>query len=204
MSSIKRLFDVVSLPVKGARVGMGLMSLLALALTACNTDNLAPSDSDKRPAIVAGSTGYLPGQLAADFTLPAVGGGSFTLSENLATGALPAEAVVLYFTMWCPTCDEHMSHMASTVIPQFAGRDVRWVVVDYVSGSVSQTQTMAAANGYLGGAFTLTSDASQAVLRQFSAAMGTTIVIDPTGKILLNEDYRNGANLAAVLHALLP
>lgn len=168
-------------------------------------DDLLPSDSDERAAVVFGSVGHLPGQVVADFTLIDTRGTPFTLSEQLTGGATPADAVVLYFTMWCPICLSHSDHILNTVMPQFTGRgDVRYMLVDYVSGSVALSRASEWANGYGGSPFTVLADVDQALLNQFDAAMGSTVVIGPDGSVLMNEDYRTGSNLTLMLEALLP
>jgi hypothetical protein len=177
----------------------------ALLLSACDLGDLTPSGRDKRQAVVAGSLGYLPTQRPADFTLSDTGGNDFNLAQQLSGGATPADAVVLYFTMWCPICLGHSDHMIYAVIPRFKNRgSVRYVLVDYVSGSVSQSYYAEAANGYVGSDFTVLADSQQAVFHQFHAAMGSVVVIDGNGIIRLNEDYRDGSRLAETLDGILP
>ena len=87
----------------------GFLLLLMVLLAGCGgmTDDLVPSGSDKRPAVVPGTTGPLVGQNAPDFTLPDTLGTSVTLSSVITTTGV--KGAVLYFTMWCPICDSHMS-----------------------------------------------------------------------------------------------
>jgi peroxiredoxin len=179
---------------------------LLLLLGGCQIgDNLNPSGDDRRPDVTPGTIGYLPGQTAADFSVADSHGDTVTLSQHLAGGATPADAVVLYFTMWCPICLSHSDHLALTVAPQFATRGtVRYFLVDYVSGSVSATHSAEMINGYDGSVFATLADVDQAVYDQFHAAMGTVVVIDANGKILVNEDYRDGSPVMDVLDALLP
>lgn len=186
-----------------------LLLLVALlpALAGCNdvTDDLLPSNSDERGAVVAGSIGFLPTQKAADFTVADSLGNTFTLSDHLAGGSAAVDAVVLYFTMWCPVCLSHSDHLYNVVRPQFSGRgNVVYALVDYVSGSVTATRLAALANGYAGSAFVTLADVDQGLLDQFNAAMATVVVIDSSGTILLNEDYRDGSPLVAALDQLLP
>ncbi len=181
-------------------------ALLALVLGGCQMgDDLNPSSRDQRPEVNSGSTGYMPGQKAADFTLPTIDGTDFTLSDHLAGGTDPADAVVLYFTMWCPICLAHTDHLHAEIVPRFEGRGtVVWALVDYVSGSVEVSRATALANGYGGAPFTTLVDGDQRLLDQLNGAMGTVVVIGPDGTIELNEDYRTGADLAATLERLLP
>jgi peroxiredoxin len=164
-------------------------------LSACG-DNLVPSGEDKRPTVQAGTPGSAVGQLAPAFTVSNINGNSITLANAL-TGK---QGIVLYFTMWCPICDSHMSNMRSSVVPNFP--NVGFYIVDYVSGSVSDAASAAAANGYAGGMFTVMSDAAHQLTNSYQGTMGTTIVIDNTGIVRMNEDYRDGSNLKSVLAAL--
>ncbi len=183
------------------------LAALVSVLSGCGdlTDDLNPSGDDKRPTVVAGTTGYMPGQLAADFTISTSMADNFQLSDHLAAGSAPADVVVLYFTMWCPICLAHSDHIYNVVMPQFAGRGtVVYGLVDYVSGSVSAARASEQANGYAGSDFVTLVDGQRALMDQFNGAMGTVVVIDANGTILMNEDYRNGVTLMTVLEQQLP
>lgn len=176
---------------------LALLPILALA-AGCNGvgEDLSPSAADRRPPVVSGTTGPAVGQNAPDFTLPGTLGESVTLSASLAG----RRAIVLYFTMWCPICDAHMSHMRSAVIPAYP--DVAFLVIDYVSGTVADALRSETENGYLGSGFTVLVDPGNPVLHAYAATMGTTVVVDNTGVIRMNEDYGNGARLLSVLGGL--
>jgi len=108
--------------------------------------------------------------------------------------------VVFYFTMWCPICDSHMSNMRSYVAPLFP--DIGFYAVDYVSGSVTGAASAASASGYSGGIFSILADTSHTLQDNFQATMGTTVVVDSSGTIKLNEDFRDGLRLVAELNRL--
>ncbi len=183
-----------------------LFSVLVF-LTACGeiTDDLNPSSSDQREDVVDGSIGNMPGQILSDFTIIDTENNDFTLSEHLNGGTTPADVIVLYFTMWCPVCLSHTDHIHNFIIPQFSGRGtVVYALVDYVSGSVSITRASAEANGYANSVFTILADEDQQLFNQLNAAMGSVVVIDNDGTILLNEDYRTGTALAEILEQQLP
>lgn len=174
-----------------------LLLTLLLVPAGCDTmDDLAPSGSDQRPPVTAGTVGPSVGQVAPDFTLPDTLGTTVTLAAALAS----SKAAVLYFTMWCPVCDAHMSHMRSAVIPAYP--DVRFLVADYVSGSVVEARNSEVANGYAGSGFTVLVDIGNPVLHSYAATMGTTVVVDNTGVIRMNEDYKDGARLQDALSNL--
>ena len=184
-----------------------LIVMLGGSLGACNdlTNDLVPSGSDKRGDVAIGTTGSRPGQIAADFSITDSLDNTFTLADHLSGGSQPADAIVLYFTMWCPICLSHTDHMLTTIIPQFNARGtVVYGLVDYVSGSVIMSRATELANGYGGSAFTTLVDIHQGLMDQFNAAMGTVVVIAGDGTILLNEDYRNGSALQDTLDRQLP
>ena len=171
-------------------------ALLSLAVTvaACG-NNLLPSGEDQRPAATGGS-GYAVGQTAPDFTMGDTSGGTVSLSALNAAG----KTVVLYFTMWCPICDAHMQHMQTTAMAQYP--NAVYIAVDYLSGSVAAAAAAQNSAGYGSTPFIVAADVGQTVLNACHATMGTTVVIDSTGVVRMNEDYRDGAALLAVMGAL--
>jgi peroxiredoxin len=167
---------------------------MLLILAGCG-DNLLPSGEDRRPAVQIGSTGPSVGQKAPDFSVSDTNANTVTLASALAS----RKGIVFYFTMWCPICDSHMSHLRSTTIPIFP--DVGFYAVDYVSGSVIDAGNAANANGFAG-SFTVLADINHVLLNNFQATMGTTVVVDSTGIVRMNEDYRDGSRLNSVLAGL--
>ncbi len=176
-----------------------LCCLLILAsLSACGniTDDWAPSGSDQRPSVPAGTTGSAVGQNAPDFSVLDTNGNTVTLASALAS----RRGIVLYFTMWCPTCDSHMSHMLNSTVPVFP--DVGFFAVDYVSGTVAEARDAQISNGYAGTALAVLADTDHFLLQSYQGTMGTTVVIDRAGIVRMNEDYRDGSRLQAILAAL--
>lgn len=159
-------------------------------------DDLAPSGSDLRSPVIPGSLGATVGQSAPDFTLSDTLGNPVTLSDVVST----VQGVVLYFTMWCGTCDTHMSTMKTFLIPAYP--NVRFYAVDYVSGSVADARKAEVDNGYAGSGFTVLADSQQSVSGLYQATMATTVVIDKNGIVRLNEDFKDGQRLQAVLAGL--
>ncbi len=173
---------------------MILLAIL-LVLAACGTD-LIPSATDKRPPAQCGTTGPNICQKAPDFTVSDTLGNTVTLSV-----VVPAhKGVVLYFTMWCPTCDTQMSFIRDNLIPLYP--DVVFYAVDYVSGTVAEARNAEVSNGYAGSGFIVLADTVQTILTEYSGTMGTTVVIDKDGIIQMNEDFKNGSKLQSVLAAL--
>jgi peroxiredoxin len=176
---------------------IGLL-LIAASLTVSSGcgDNLAPSGADQRPPVQNGSTGAFVGQKAADFSVSDTNGTIVTLASALAA----RKGVVFYFTMWCPICDVHMSNIRSSIAPSFPS--VGFYLVDYVSGTVSDASGAASSNGYAGGIFTILADTNHVLSNNFLGTMGTTVVVDNTGIIRMNEDFRDGTRLQATLAGL--
>ena len=173
------------------------MAIFVLLLVAgCQEigDDLTPSGADRRPDVVAGSMGTQVDQQSPDFVVQDTLGISYALSTEVAT----ADAVVLYFTMWCPICDSHASHMRSATIPDFP--QVRFFLVDYVTGSITASRSAQLSNGYAGS--TVLVDVDQSLFDLYQASMGTTVVIDSAGIVKMNEDYKDGVKLRAVLESL--
>jgi len=175
-----------------------VLILFFLAVTACAdmTDDLNPSGEDKRPEVEAGSIGPYVGQQAPDFTVSDTLNNSVTLSEELAD--VNFNGIVLYFNMWCPLCDSHMSHMRENIVPVFPL--TKFYIVDYVTGSVSTSRSSQVANGFTD--FTVLVDIDQFIVNSYNATMGTTVVIDTNGTIKMNEDYKDGSRLRTTLESL--
>ncbi len=159
-------------------------------------DDLLPSAEDKRAITSTDGIGPKVGQIAPDFTLNDTLYTPHTLSSELSD----ARAVVLYFNMWCPICDTHVDHLRRSIIPRFP--DIKFFLIDYVSGSESLSRSNQLANGYTD--FTiLVAPENSGLTRMYQATMGSTIVIDsPAQVVLMNEDFLDGSRLIEILEAL--
>jgi peroxiredoxin len=166
--------------------------ILAFILSGCG--DLNPSSADLRPPVEPGTSGPAVGQIAPDFALFDTLNNTISLTAELVS----ADAVVLYFTMWCPICDSHMSHMRANIIPNFP--NVKFYMVDYVSGNVEYSRDAQLANGYAD--LDVLVDDIQEALNLYDATMGSTIVIDKSQIVQLNEDYKDGTRLVEVLNLL--
>lgn len=184
-----------------------VLVMMLAGLIACDIqDDLLPSSSDERGAVIPGSIGHLPTQVAADFTVKDVYGNDFVLYDHLTIGSnsTPADVVVLYFTMWCPACLADTDTLYTNIIPQFSSRGtVVYALVDYVSDSVNYAYSTAQSNGYLGSSYEILADTNNLLENQFNGAMGITVVIDSDGTILMNEDYKSD-KLIEILDQQLP
>jgi peroxiredoxin len=178
---------------------MRWLLLLLLLLAGCGgmMDDLNPSSANKVTPSQPGTIGPAVGQIAPDFTLSDTLGNSVTLSSELTT--TNTKGVVLFYTMWCPLCDGDMTNMRNSFVPAFP--NVRFFAVDYVSGSVAAAAGAEQDNGFAGSGITVLAD-TQNVLNLYQATMETTVVIDRTGVVRMNESYKNGARLQTVLSGL--
>ena len=171
----------------------------ALACAGCTvTDDLFPTGKDERGIGDAGTVGPGVGQSAPGFSTLTSLSDSITLSSELAQPG--TRAVVLYFAMWCPVCNSHMDHLVRGVIPLFP--DVRFLAVDYLSGSVGDVRANVVANGYAAAPLSVLADLDNAITAAYKGTMGTTVVIDGAGIVRMNEDYKNGARLRQMLEGL--
>jgi len=153
-------------------------------LTGC-VEDLNPSSKDLREDQIL---------TAENFTAITTLNESIILEDELLTH----DAVVLYFTMWCSLCDQHMDHMRRYIIDDYP--NVRFLMVDYVSGNIDQAHSSQLNSGYAD--LTVLVDNENALLTSFNATMASVIVIDDQNNILLNEDYKNGSRLIDTLKAL--
>ena len=169
------------------------VAILLLGLAGCQSD-LNPSGEDKRATVQAGIIGDQVGQIAPDFTLESTLNTFHTLSSEYGIH----QGVVFYFTMWCPVCDSHMSHMRATYVPEYP--NVQFFIVDYVNATVANARTAQLSNGY--GNMTVLADVNQSVLNLYDGTMGTTVVVDRYGVVQMNQDYSDGSKLGKVLGAL--
>ncbi len=172
----------------------------ALALPGCGSmaDDLFPSGKDLTGAS-AGTEGPGVGQVAPDFTLAAAAGGEVSLSGAVAG----ARGAVLYFTMWCPICDGHMLDMQGSLIGEFP--EVRFLALDYVSGSAAAAAEAEAAAGWAGSGFTTLADVGAVEARYFKAFMAV-VVVDRDRVVRYRGEYDQAAvrRALAALPAVAP
>lgn len=179
-----------------AKVHMVGLCLLMVMIASCNGtgDDLNPSSSDHTSATQTGTIGSEVGQNAPDFTLSDTLGNPVTLSSVLPT----TPGVVIYFSMeWCPICEVHLDSLRATIVPDYP--DVLFYVVDYTGSSIEGVLNWSQASGYADGKWTVLADTSQSVLNLYQGTMSTTVVIDKSGVVRMNEDYKDGARLQEIL-----
>lgn len=126
----------------------------------------------------------------------------FSLSTNsldqLSNRLQTHDAVVLYFTMWCPVCDSHMSHIRSQFKSQYPDVDI--IFVDYVSGTINNARGAQTSSGYSD--FDVIADYDDQLQSYLGGTMASTIVIDKNFTVLMNEEFKTGSQLSLVLNDL--
>jgi len=100
-----------------------LFSIFLLSACSDVLDDLNPSGTDERGDYDASTIGYHPGETAPDFAVFDTLNNTFVMSAEL----VGSDAIVLYFTMWCPICDSHMTHMRTNIIPDYP--DVKFTLL---------------------------------------------------------------------------
>jgi peroxiredoxin len=174
---------------------MRLLLPFLLLLSACGIgDDLFPSGADQRPAVIPGSIGPAVGQVAPDFTIPDLAGAPVSLYSTLAS----SRGVVLYFTMWCPICDAHMSDLRANALPAYP--DIPILVIDYLSGSPAAAKASQVASGWDVPGFTYLADVDGSLERFYGAGMAV-VVIGHDQVVRMNGEY-SWPRLQAVLGAL--
>lgn len=167
---------------------VGASLFLMMVLSGCQED-LLPSDQDLGP-----SARSQVGITLDDQTFSLSDASQSTLTERLQT----ADAVVLYFTMWCPVCDLHMSHIRDTLKSHYPSVD--FMFVDYVSGTIAASEQARTSSGYRD--FDVIADVDNSLERLFSATMATTVVIDKNFIVQFQEEFKDGSRLVNVLDQL--
>ena len=162
--------------------------IMVLFITGCQED-LMPSNDPIESTLVSRE-----GEVIDDLALTFSDGTSGSISERLSTH----DAVVLYFTMWCPICDAHMSHIRNQIQPQY--NNVDFIFVDYVSGSIVETMNVQRASGYTD--FDVIADINNELETYFNGTMATTIIIDKNFIVKLNSLFKTGNEIKDKLDTL--
>jgi peroxiredoxin len=163
-----------------------LIPCIALLLSACIED-LAPESKDIR------SSDSFEVKISEDFNITTTTDEVVNLADELANN----DAVVLYFTMWCTTCGGHMDEInyKSDSYP-----NIRFLLVDFISGSISQAKRQQRDNGYNN--MTTLVDNDNILENMYDGKMAATIVINNQSEIIFNEVYKS--RLYDVLDSLNP
>lgn len=163
-----------------------LIPCIALLLSACIED-LAPESKDIR------SSDSFEVKISEDFNITTTTDEVVNLADELANN----DAVVLYFTMWCTTCGGHMDEInyKSDSYP-----NIRFLLVDFISGSISQAKRQQRDNGYNN--MTTLVDNDNILENMYDGKMAATIIINNQSEIIFNEVYKS--RLYDVLDSLNP
>ena len=161
---------------------------LALSMSGCEED-LVPDDSALEQDGRASVNTYVD-----TFSVNLTTGENLELTTRLET----RDAVVFYFTMWCPICDSHMNHIRKSLLDAYP--NVAFVMVDYVSGNTADSRASQSAGGY--GSLDVVADTDDFLQILLQGTMGSIAVIDKNQVIQLNEYFRSDENLTRVLNQL--
>ncbi len=166
-------------------ISLALLCTALITLTACEED-LLPSGSQL--------TQNATGMTLDNFNVSLNTSEQVELTQTLETN----DAVVLYFTMWCPICDSHMNHIRNQLVDAYP--NVAFIMVDYVSGSLSNSRTSQLNSGY--GDFNVIADTDDYLQNLLQGTMGSIVIIDKNQVVLFNEYFKNDQALTQVLDNL--
>jgi thiol-disulfide isomerase/thioredoxin len=152
-----------------------LLISVALLLSAC-VEDLVPESKDIR------SSENLEVIVSDNFNILSTEEIVVSLEEQLAS----YDSVVLYFTMWCTTCSSHMDEINYKMD---AYPNVRFLMVDFISSSISQAQNYQRDNGYK--QMTTLVDNNDILQKMYDGKMASTIIINRQQEIIFNEVYKS-------------
>lgn len=148
---------------------------MALLLSAC-VEDLAPESKDIR------SSEDFEIIISDDFNLLSTEEISIELEDELANH----DAVVLYFTMWCTTCSGHMDKINYKMDSY---PNIRFLMVDFISSSISQSKNYQRDNGY--NQMTTLVDNNDTLQDMYDGKMASTVIINNQKEIIFNEVYKS-------------
>ncbi len=132
--------------------------------------------------------------IITDFTVKLNTDQDYSLSDRLNNH----NAVVLYFTMWCPVCDNHMQSIRNDFVAQYP--DIDFVLIDYVSGSNANSRATQLNNGYSD--FDVISDTDDSLEKALQGSMGSVVLIDKNFTVVFSEVFKNEMDLKEAIDAL--
>ena len=157
-----------------------------------NFSDIFPDSTDKTGS---NSASGQAGTISTNLQVTDMYGNQYPLYNDLAG----VKGSVYYFTMWCSICMAHSGEIINNIKPSYTG--FNYFLVDYVSSTPSQTRQLSdyfAFTGLIG----VLNDGSGSLLSYFHATMSSVVVIDSTGRIQMNEDFKDGSRLRSVLQSL--
>ncbi|MCI0550197.1 MAG: TlpA family protein disulfide reductase [Anaerolineae bacterium] len=126
-------------------------------------------------------SGIQPGQIAPDFTVPTLGGGTFTLSQQRGK-----PAIIFFMAYWCGSCIPEAAALGQ--LQQEYGNAVSIVAVNVdPSGTWEAIEQFKQAAG--DGAFVWASDTDQKVTLDYQLrSLDTTYILDGDGRIVYRDE----------------
>ncbi|NVK36502.1 MAG: redoxin domain-containing protein [Gammaproteobacteria bacterium] len=119
-------------------------------------------------------------------------------SDTLSNRLTAHDGVILYFTMWCPVCDSHMSQLRSRIQTQYPDVDI--IFVDYISKSVAYAKDAQQALGYTD--FPVAADVNDTLENYFNGTMATTVIIDKNFVVRFHQVFKTSDEIIGVLNTL--
>jgi len=165
---------------------LSLLLIAALTLAACSPHGAKPSPQEATLTEV--------GQMAPDFTVGTLDGGTFTLSEQQGQVVL-----VNWFATWCPPCQEEMPHLQTEVWEVFANRGLVMISVareetaDVVAPFVKKYQVT----------WPFGLDTDRAAFAQYAEAfIPRNTVVGPDGTIIFQSNGFEADDFKAMITAI--
>ncbi len=118
--------------------------------------------------------------------------------ESLSDRLNNHDGVVLYFTMWCPVCDNHMQSIRNDLVVQYANID--FVFIDYVSASATSSRATQLNNGYSD--FDVISDTDGYLEDTLQGSMGSLVLIDKNFTVVFSEVFKSHLDLVVAIEGL--
>ena len=157
-----------------------------------NFSDIFPDSTDKTGLNIASGQA---GTISANLLVTDMHGNQYPLYNDLAG----VKGSVYYFTMWCSICMAHSGEIINNIKPSFPG--FNYFLVDYVSSAPLQSKQLSDYFGFTG-LIGVLNDSSGSLLSYFHATMSSVVVIDSTGRIQMNEDFKDGSRLRSILQTL--
>lgn len=154
--------------------------------------------SASQPSSPTIQSGVNVGNVAPDFTVPTLGGGTFVLSENQGK-----PTIILFMAYWCSNCIPEARALAQ--LKNEYGNQINIIALDIDASSTAESleQFKEAADN---GAYVWAFDSGMQVLTTYQVqALDTTVILDAKGVIIYRDQVPSTYGiLKGELEKLLP
>jgi len=138
--------------------------------------------SPLQPSSSTVQSGVNVGNVAPDFTVPTLGGGTFVLSENRGR-----PTIILFMAYWCGNCIPEARALAQ--LKSEYGEQVNIIAIDVDSSSTKESleQFKQAADS---GAYVWAFDNGMQVLNAYQVrSLDTTLILDKNGIVVYRDEF---------------